>query len=103
MKPSVPGPLARAVEAEIELRARARTARIEGPCLEVFFPSTDKRDVAHLLGVTPTGYVLILERGGHVAAVDVEKWSPDLAWLQASAAGVRVRLYFIVTEVPLAT
>lgn len=69
-----------------------------GPWLDVLFVSTLPRDVAHGLGVVPTGYQLILELGGAVRACNITDWTPDLAFLQADTANTRVRLRFVLTR-----
>ena len=72
-----------------------------GPMLEVFFVAGGvARDVQHGLGVTPTGYLLLLEVGGHVCATDVELWNDTLAFLMADTPNMRARLRFVLTEVP---
>lgn len=74
--------------------------RVAGAVLEIYFPlAGTRRDVAHGLGVTPTGYVLLLEAGGQVQAIDVTQWSADLAYLVADTAHTRARLYFVSAEV----
>lgn len=76
--------------------------RQRGPILEVLFAASGvARDVQHGLGAVPSGYVVLLELGGHVRASSITDWTTDLAFLQADAANTRARLFFVTTEVPL--
>lgn len=92
-------------EVEGAIARSAATKRIlrEGPVLELLFDSaTNRRDVEHRLGVIPDGYIVVLESlGGHVTAVDVSEWDDTIAYLMADTAGMRARLYFVETEIPI--
>jgi hypothetical protein len=90
----------RAIDRTID--EQAGRIQIEGPMLEVYFPAGVgvRRDVQHGLGTVPTGYQITLEVGGSVRAIDVEQWTPTLAYLEASDAGTRARLFFVTTDVP---
>jgi hypothetical protein len=69
---------------------------------EVLFEKANTpRDIQHGMGVTPTGVVLLAVVGGNVRCSDLTTWTPELAFLQADAANVRARLYFVQTEVPI--
>lgn len=74
-----------------------------GPLLEVAFPlANTRRDVRHRLGVIPTGYLVVLEQGGHIRAYDTVNWTTELAFLESDTANARVRLRFVVTlEAPV--
>lgn len=65
-----------------------------GPVREVFFGTTDIRDIAHELGVVPDGYHVLLSVGGSVLAADVHRWTDRVCWLQASDANTRIRVVF---------
>lgn len=51
------------------------------------------RQVAHLLGTVPSGY-LIVETSGPLYSVTKERWTEDLALLQAPNANTRAVLVF---------
>lgn len=101
MKRFVSADTRRAIESDRDETLKLRTVLTEGPALEVFFPATNSLDVRHRLGIVPTGYVVLLQVGGSVEGIDVEKWTTDIAILKPSAAGVRARLYFVATEEPI--
>lgn len=66
-----------------------------GPILEVVFPvANTRRDLPHGLGQVPDGYHVLLQSGGVLTATDVALWTPQVAWLMASANNTRARLIF---------
>ena len=68
---------------------------VVGPPLEVVFPAAaTRRDIPHGLGVVPDGVFVVLQSGGVVTATDVHLWTPNVAWLMASAVNTRARLIF---------
>jgi len=68
---------------------------VVGPVLEVVFPAANTpRDLAHGLGVVPDGYLVVLQSRGMIYAVDVDRWTTEVAWLQASVAQTRARVLF---------
>ena len=66
-----------------------------GPVIEVYFPTaTTARDIPHGLDRVPDGYVVVLESGGFVKAITVDRWSDQIAWMNATADHTRARLCF---------
>lgn len=62
--------------------------------VEVHFPvAAATRQVAHGLGTVPTGYLIMLQTGA-LYAVTPERWTSDLALLQAPSANTRAVLMF---------
>lgn len=51
------------------------------------------RQVAHGLGTVPTGYLVVMQTGA-LYAVTPERWTSDLALLQAPVANTRAVLVF---------
>lgn len=59
------------------------------------------RQVAHLLGTVPSGY-LIVESTGPLYSVTKERWTEDLALLQAPDANTRaVLMFYTLREEPV--
>jgi hypothetical protein len=69
--------------------------------VEVHFPAAAAtRQVAHLLGTVPSGYVTVLATG-EFYAVTPERWTEDLALLQAPVANTRaVLIFYTLREEP---
>lgn len=66
--------------------------------LRVTFPvANTTRDVAHTLGVIPTGY-LVLWADALVTAVPGKLWTPTLAYMQAGANNAHAILLFFITR-----
>ncbi|HYE85055.1 MAG TPA: hypothetical protein VEA16_01780 [Vicinamibacterales bacterium] len=62
---------------------------------EVFFPtSADVRDVAHGMGETPDGVLVLTQIGGYVLSATQHLWTRDVALLQASANNTRALVMF---------
>lgn len=62
--------------------------------VEVHFQvATATRQVAHGLGTVPSGYVVVMQTGA-LYAVTPERWTEDLALLQAPSANTRAVLVF---------
>jgi hypothetical protein len=73
-----------------------------GPVLEIFIPGGGvPRDVQHGLGVIPTGFITIAVQGGNVQCDALANWTAEIAFLTADDNDVRVRGYFVLTEVPI--
>jgi hypothetical protein len=72
-----------------------------GVLLEVTFPAANsRRDVAHGLGVIPTGYEIRMANG-NVHATDVHLWTPTVAYLISDTANSFARVRFYTSrEVP---
>lgn len=75
-----------------------RYARVGRP-LEVAFPAANtRRDIAHGLGVRPDGYHVLLTTANLVADAP-DKWTRDVAGLQAAGANARaVVVFFALLE-----
>lgn len=59
------------------------------------------RQVAHLLGTVPSGYVIVMQTGA-LYAVTPERWTEDLALLQAPDANTRaVLMFYTLREEPV--
>jgi hypothetical protein len=72
-----------------------------GPMLEIHFKAAStRRDVRHGMDTIPTGFLVIAQQGGTVRSFDIANWTPDLAFLEATAADTRVRGCFVKTEDP---
>jgi hypothetical protein len=81
-----------------EARGRVRQ---ESRVFECEFPlAATARDIAHGMGVVPTGVIILLQSGGLVAAKQVSLWTAEIAYLSATAPHTRARFYFVVTEAP---
>lgn len=93
----VPPHIRRAIDRAV--RNALGHVKAEGPLLEVTFPSAAYRlDVAHGLGVVPTGYKVLFLQGGNIKAVDVAQWTDQVAYLESDADLTRARLYFVLTD-----
>lgn len=77
--------------------------RTRGPWIDVTFPKKNTvLDVQHRMVVTPNGYLPVLTVGGNIHAIDLTKWTPTVAYLQADADNTVARICFVVTnEVPV--
>lgn len=65
-----------------------------GKLIDVTFPAANtRRDVQHGLNLIPTGY-WIVKADGPVYAAPGQLWTREVAYLQSSVAGTRVRLMF---------
>lgn len=75
-----------------------RYAQVGRP-LEVSFPAANtRRDIAHGLGIVPDGYHVLLATANIVADAP-DRWTRDIAALQASSANARaVVVFFALLE-----
>lgn len=86
-------------QTDAERGARARALQLPmaalGPVIEVQFPTAAvARDLPHGLDRVPDGYLVVLESGGCVKAVNVSRWSDTIAWMDATANNTWARICF---------
>lgn len=70
--------------------------------VEIHFPAAnDPRQVAHGLGVVPSGYLVVMQTGA-LYSLTPERWTSDLALLTAPVANTRAMLiFFTLREEPV--
>lgn len=70
--------------------------------VEVHFPAASAtRQVAHGLGVVPSGFLVVLQTGA-LYSVTPERWTSDLALLTAPVANTRaVLVFYTLREEPV--
>lgn len=72
-------------------------AKVSRPLRVTFPAASTSQDVAHTLGVIPTG-LLVLWADATITAVPGKLWTTTLAYLQASAANAHAIICFVVTR-----
>lgn len=96
LDPTVPANVASAID-----RAEQRVAppwSAHGAMLTVTFPAANtRRDVAHGLGVIPSGFIVIWANGP-IYASPGQLMDNQLAYLQSSVAGTTAKIMFVLMK-----
>lgn len=89
---SIPRPVDQAIE-RVEREQRPWWASYAIPVEVHFEAAAVPRAIAHQLGAVPDGYEVVMRTSGLVA-VQLDKWTSTIAYLQAGAANTRAILIF---------